>query len=166
MTKETKREPNSQQEGKQSTEPAIQKQYELVVGVYQTESGNFWIRFNIFTAIELAGILGVLSNLKMLTTNSSIFRFVMFFFCLLSLLVIIIAVRGIQSNRMLIRMIAYLESQSKELLPLVELTRTLDRLPQYVNFVVAVLISVLFSIAWWVALIYLEVTNYHIVVPK
>ena len=166
MTKEMKREAGSQQEGKQSTETAIQKQYELVVGVYQTESGRFWTRFNIFTAIELAGIFGVLSNIKMLAANSSIFRCVMLFFCLLSLLVIIIAARGIQSHRMLIRMIAYVESKSKELLPLVELTRTLDRLPQYVNFIVAVIISVLFSIAWWGALIYLEVTNYYIVVPK
>ena len=166
MTKEMKREADNQQEGQQYTESAIQKQYELVVGVYQTESGAFWTRFNIFTAIEFAGILGVLSNLKILAANSSIFRCVMLLFCLLSVLFVVIAARGIQSTRMLLRMIAYVESKSKELLPLVELTKTLDRLPQYVNFIVAVVISVLFSIAWWVALIYLEITSYYIVVPK
>ena len=166
MTKDKEHEADSHLEKKQYTETAIQKQYELVVSVYQTEAGRFWTRFNIFTAIELAGLLGVLSNLKILTADSSIFRYVMLFFCLLSLLVIIIAIRGILSHRMLLQMIAYVESKSKELLPLVEYTRTLDPLPQYVNYIVAVVISVMFSIAWWFALIYLEVTNFHIVVPK
>jgi uncharacterized membrane protein (UPF0182 family) len=166
MTEQTKSEKGTRQEVKKPTEPAIQKQYELVVGVYQTESSAFWTRFNIFTAIEFAGILGLLSNLKLLAANPVIFRCVMVFFCLLSVLVIIIAVRGIQSSRMLLHMIAHVEARSMELLPLVQLTKTLDRLPQYVNFIIAVIIAILFSMAWMGALIFFEVTNYNIVVPK
>ena len=150
----------------ESTELAIQRQYELVVGVYQSELGRFWARFNILTGIEFVGIFGVLSNLKILAANPGIFRYIMFLCCLLSSLVILIAIRGILSTRMLLRMIAYVESRSKELLPLVEFTKTLDSLPQYVNFIVAMVITILFSIAWWVAFIYLEASNYNIVVPK
>lgn len=166
MNKQTKSEEDSLQVAKKTEDTAIQKQYELAVGIYQTESAAFWTRFNIFTAIELAGFFGLLSNMKLLVHNLCVFRFMMVFFCLLSVLVIIIAVRGIQSSRMLLHMIAYVEGESTDLLSLMTFMKKYDRMPQYVNFIIAAIIAVLFSIVWWVALIFFEVTNYNIVVPN
>lgn len=151
---------------KRASEGAIQKQYELVIGVYQSESGRFWTRFNIFTGIQFGGMLGVLASVKVLAANPLLFRYLMIMCALLSSLVVLVCIRGIMSTRMLLRMIAHVESRSKELLPLVALTKELDRLPQYVNFILAVVTSIVLSVAWWAALIYLEGSNYQIMVPK
>ena len=147
-------------------EPALQKQYKILVDVYQNETGRFWTRFNIFVGIQFVGLLGILSNLKILAANVVVFRSLMIFCGLLSALVVLIVVRGIMSSRMLIRMIAHLENQSQELMPLVALTRKFDSLPQYVNLIVTLAISALFCLGWWLALIYFEVTSYSIVIPK
>ena len=166
MGKTEQPQPEACNTGKQFSEPAIQLQYEQIIGIFQGEAGRFWTRFNIFTAIELAGVLGVLSNLKILADNVNIFRYVMILFCLLSTMIIIIGIRGIMSHKMLLRMVGYVESQSKQLLPLVELSRKFENLPQYINFIVAVAISILFSLAWWAAFIYLEINDYHIIVSQ
>ena len=146
-------------------ETAIQKQYELVIGVYQDETGRFWTRFNIFVGIQFAGLIGILSNLKALKANPDIFRYVLLICALLSVLVIIICFRGVSSARMLLKLIAHIESKSKELLPLTDLIRQFDPLPQYVNFIIAILISFLLSCGWWASIIYLENIGYQIAIP-
>lgn len=153
---------SNEPEEKVFTEKAIQKQYELAINVHQNETGRFWTRMNIFFGIQFVGIIGILSNLKILLANPDIFRYLMIFCCVLSSLVVIIAVRGISSANMLLKMIEDIENQSKELIPMVGRIREHNKLPQFVNFIVAAVITFLFSILWWSTLIYLESKCYSL----
>jgi len=134
-----------------NAELAIQKQYELLIGIFQAETGRFWTRFNIFTGIQLLALLGILSNLNVLSANSSILRHLILLFALVSTLFVAICIRGIMSSRMLLSMIGKLELESQYLVKLVKLAEEHDRLPQYVNFILAFVIALLLSVTWWFA---------------
>lgn len=143
-------------------EPTLLKQYELIIGVFQNEGGRFWTRFNIFTAIELGGLAAVLSNLAVLASNPCIFRYVLVFLFLLSLAITLISCRGVMSARLIFRLLKHIESTSKSLVSITDFVRKNDRLPQYVNYLIAICVCVLFSASWLIALVYFEVTDYVI----
>lgn len=129
------------------------KQYELLVGMYDNEMNRFWVRFNIFVGMEFAGLLAICVNPKFLIANRAVLFTVLLFCALLSLLVVFMVLRGITSARLFLQIMKMIEKKSPELGNLIEIIPRLDRVPQYVNFLIALIVAFLFSALWWAGFI-------------
>lgn len=150
----------------QKDETVLRKQYEIIIDIYKTESGRFWTRFNIFISIELACFIGILTNIKLLAVNIDIFRWFLIFCMLLSMLVVMISIRGISTQKILLGIISDIETSSDTLIQLSKIIKSKDNLPQYVNPLISLFIASLFLLGWICLFIYLEKMGYHINIPK
>ena len=151
---------NSQ--SKDEIEKTLIKQYEIIVGLADNEMERSWSRFNIFIGLQSATIFGMLVNLNILVLNKIIFRTIVLFLCLLSLLFSLIIFRGLLTQIQLIKVIAFLEDQSSIIFPLVRKSKEYSKLPQYLNNLITVFISIMYFAFWILTLVYLEKNLYYI----
>ena len=148
------------------TRKGILKQYELLAGFYDSEMSRFWVRFNIFVGMEFAGLIAMVINPKFLVANPHLMCALLLFCALFSMLVVLMVIRGISSARLLPKLISRIEAKSEDLAEIIELTRKLDPLPQYINFLIALGISGLFSVLWWLAFVFYGLGLQTLEVPK
>ncbi len=156
--------PSSSESTSQHTHTLV-KQYEIVLRMADSEMGRAWTRFNIFISLQWAAVIGIIVSLESLLLSVAVFRALIVFFGVLSLLFSIVVFRGILTVVQLTDLVAYLESRSDELVPLVQLSKKHSRLPQYINNIITLIISLLFFAGWTTALVYLEMNSYRVAVP-
>jgi hypothetical protein len=125
------------------------KQYELLASLYDNEMSRFWVRFNIFVGMEFVGLIALIVNAEFLVANPGLMRALLLFCALFSGLVVLIVLRSISSARLLLTLLSRIEANSDDLAQLLSVTKRLDPLPQYINFLIALAIAALFSMLWW-----------------
>ncbi len=143
----------------------ILKQYELLVGLYDSEMSRFWVRFNIFVGMEFAGLIAMVVNPKFLVANPVLMRALLLFCAIFSLLVVLMVLRSISSSRLIPSILSRIEAKSDNLANIISLSKKIDPLPQYINFLIALCISIIFSILWWFGFIVYGLGIYKIEVP-
>lgn len=148
------------------TSAGVLKQYELLAGIYDSEMSRFWTRFNIFVGMEFAGLIALIINPEFVVANSEILFSVLLFCSLFSLLVVLTVIRSISSARLFPKLFARIEAERAELAEFMALVKKLDPLPQYVNFVIALVIAALFSLLWWCAFIIYGLGILQLEVPQ
>ena len=137
------------------------KSFEMLWGTYDSEMGRFWTRFNLFVVVQAASAFGVLTALKTLVENPALFRALLVFLGLLSLLALAVVVRGIFTQAMFYQLFSEIQND----FPLLQFLLRPAVLSRYTNGLLAVGVSSLMSTAWWFALIWLERTHYNLGIP-
>ena len=141
-------------------EKTINKQYELAINILQNETGRFWNRFNIFIGIQSAGVIGIISNIEILTKNPEMFRLIMILFILISIFTVAMCCRGISTAKMLLDIAADLEKESLFLKNIISNINSPNKLPQHVNYIITSVTAFLFTCAWIISWVRLEEIDY------
>ena len=127
------------------------EEYKLLIDIYYKEVSLFYSKATIFTTIQLGILAGVIAGYNFLVVSKELLSIGLFFMILLSLIQILITVRGNTVNEALINTLAEFESQNDFTL-LSDFTRNTNKIKRIskMNFpsYAMIYLSVLFFLAW------------------
>ncbi len=147
------------------TDNVLLKQYEMMGAFYDNESQRYWVRFNIFIGIQLAALIAIITQIQLLVLNPGIFRGILVFFGILSILILIIVHRGLISIKLIYTLAKEIESLSEGKLKLMSMLGEHTKVTPLVNQFISSVIALLFTVMWWSVFIYLETISYKIKIP-
>ena len=127
------------------------EEYKLLIDVYYKELNLFYSKTTIFITIQLGVLAGVIAGYKFLVMSKELFSIGLLFMMILSLIQILITIRGNTVNEALINTIAEFESQNDFTL-LGDFERNTNKIGRIskMNFpsYAMIFLSVLFVLAW------------------
>jgi uncharacterized membrane protein YhaH (DUF805 family) len=143
-----------------------QTSQQIMADTLNSEMDRYWTRFNIFAAVQVGAVVGVLSTLAVLLENPTIFRFVLLFLVWFSVTGALAVLRGHDLQRSLVLALAELEESLPESQRLLARTRKHFRMPTFIsNYACSVF--AIFCVCWALAWLWLEWKGYAgILIPK
>jgi len=144
-----------------------QTSQEIMANTLGGEMDRYWTRFNIFAAVQVGAVIGVVSSLAILLANPGIFRFVLLFLLWFSITGSIAVLRGHDLQRSIVLAMAELEQSLPEGQRLLALTRKHFRLPTFISNYACSTFAIFCCVCWAADWLWLECNGYSgIVVPK
>ncbi len=147
-------------------DPAELKQYELLALTFNDEVTRFWTRFNILMGLQMGGFVGVLASTGILASNPGLFRLALILMTLYSVTTAEVISRGHLMHETLLRALALLERESDGRLRMLSLCRQVSRVPIGLNQHIAIVIAVVFVLAWVAFLVWAEMNKYGFAAPS
>ena len=146
-------------------DPAELKQYELLALTFNDEISRFWTRFNILMGFQMGAFVGTLASTGILAANPGLFRLALILMTLYSISTAAVISRGHLMHQTLLRALDLLERESKGRFRMLSLCRQTSKVPIGSNQQIAVVISVIFVLAWIAFLVLAEMNKYAFAVP-
>ena len=139
---------------------------EIIINVHQNETGMFWTRLNIFIGIQFPVYWAYFPILRCCSKR----RYIPIHHDLLCNAIYTSYSAFPERNNKCQNAVAHDLADWSEINRATEFCRAdmdkIDRLPQYINFIVAAIIAMMFAFAWWIGIIHLEMSRYAINIPK
>jgi hypothetical protein len=132
-----------------------------------SEMDRYWTRFNIFAAVQVGALVGVVNSLTVLLTNPSLFRFVFVFLLWFSVTGAIAVFRGHDLQRSIILVVVEVEQLLPEEQRLFSLCRKHFHTPTFMANIACSVFAVFCCGCWALAWLWLELGGYTgLVIPK
>lgn len=141
-----------------------QDQQELLINTLNAEMDRYWTRFNIFTAVQVGAIIGVVNTISLLTQNPLLFRFVFLFLIAFSVTGTISVLRGHDLQRGLVLTLLHVESMMSKEFRLLELLKRKWRFPTFLSNYSCSIFSMLCCCSWISAWIWLEYVGFSSII--
>ncbi|TFH07782.1 MAG: hypothetical protein E4H08_08920 [Candidatus Atribacteria bacterium] len=141
-------------------DPAELKQYELLALTFNDEVTRFWARFNILMGLQMGGFVGILASTGILSLNPSLFRLALILMTLYSVSTLVVISRGHLMHEALLKGLALLEQESEGRFRMLSTCRRASKVPIGLNQQVAIVIAVVFVLAWISFLVWAEINRY------
>jgi hypothetical protein len=133
---------------------------ELLITALGAEMDRYWTRFNIFAAVQVGAVVGVVNGIEVLSANPGLFRFVLVFLILFSMTGVVTVIRGHDLQRAVVCALDEVERSLPEEHRLLALTRKHFRMPTFLSNHICSVFAVFCSLCWLAAWVFLEVRGY------
>jgi hypothetical protein len=141
-------------------------QQEIIIDTLNAEMDRYWTRFNIFTAVQIGALLGVLNSLQLLILNPLLFRFIFIFLVAFSLTGVVSVLRGHDLQRGLVLTLSLIEKDLVKEHRLLFMLKRNWRFPTFLSNYSCSFFAILCCCAWILAWAWLEFNHYaSIIVP-
>lgn len=143
-----------------------QTSQQIMVATLSSEMDRYWTRFNIFAAVQVGAVVGVVTSMQVLLENPSVSRFVFLFLLWFSVTGAIAVHRGHDLQRSIV--LALIEVEL--LLPIEQRLFALCskhfRMPMFLSNYACSAFAFFCCVCWVVAWIWLELAGYKgIIIP-
>lgn len=140
---------------------------QILADALSNEMNRYWIRFNIFAAVQVGAVVGIVSNIEVLLTSRGIFRLVFIFLLWFSVTWAIAVLRGHDLQRSIVLALLEVEQSFPEGQRLLTLCQKCFRMPTFLSNYACSIFAVFSCVCWAVVWLWLEVKGYNgIVIPK
>jgi uncharacterized membrane protein len=144
-----------------------QTSQQIMVDTLSGEMDRYWTRFNIFAAVQVGAVVGVLSSLAILLANPSVFRLIFVFLLWFSITGPIAVFRGHDLQRSIVLALAEVEQSLPEGQRLLALCRKHFRMPTFISNYACSAFTVFCCVCWAAAWLWLELKGYTgVMIPK
>ncbi|MFG1690711.1 hypothetical protein ACGF5M_00915 [Gemmatimonadota bacterium] len=117
---------------------------------------RYWTRFNIFAAVQIGALVGIVNGASFLAANPNISRLVLAFLLLFSITGAVNIVRGHDLQRSFVLALGETERDLPERERLLHLTSSFFRLPTFVGNYTCSMFAVACCVLWVGALVWFE----------
>ena len=142
------------------------KNSEIIISTLNNEMNRFWTRFNIFAAVQVGTVIGVISNIEFLCSNLIIFRFVFILFISFSVVGAVAIFRGFDLQKALVKTLIQVEKDLPANFQLFRIMHSHMKFPLYISNIACSIFATLYCLFWIFGWIYCEVIKFSINIPK
>jgi hypothetical protein len=133
---------------------------QMLVDSFNAEMDRYWTRFNIFSAVQVGAVVGLVNALNLLLLNWWLFRLCLLFVFVFSVTGVLNALRGHDLQRAIVRVLIGTETELPVDQQLLTNVTKQSRYPAFFGNHVCTAFSIFCCVAWLFSWLLLEYTSY------